>query len=269
MNFDSLPMRLVLRWELAVRAVLALLAPLIAGYLLGDIKAGLLAAIVAANVSIGYLGPDLGFFRWAVVAAVGSATASVLGVFISWMIWLEVPFLLALFTVLGAMMLGGLTSQLAFSPVAITGLLAVSLVGGPVTATTILAIVAGAAWSLVLVAVLPRWRGWPRIPVDRNTLAPNAAILRRLFRRPSWRDWAFPLLLPRCRRGDFGSDDRGCFPSLLGGNCTHRGSWAEPTGDADIQVQKPCPWDAGPGSRNIARAPMSGLPNIARATYRF
>ena len=195
MNFDSLPVRLVFRWELAVRAVLALLAPLIVGYLLGDVKAGLLAAIVAANVSIAYLGPDLGFFRWAVVAAVGSAAAAVLGVFISGTIWLEVPFLLVLFAALGAMMLGGLTSQLAFSPVAILGLFVVTLFGGPVTVATVVAILAGAAWSLVLVAVLPRWRGWPRIPVDRNTLAPNAVILRRLFTHPSLRDWAFPLLL--------------------------------------------------------------------------
>ena len=196
MDLSAFPARVVLRWELSVRAALAVSVPLLVGYWRGGGTSGLLAAIVSANIAIAYLGPDLGIFRWSVFAAVGTPIAILIGVSVTGPPHIgSAVYMLLLFTGFGAMMMAGLTSQLAFNPIAITGLISTTLLQGPVTATMVVHVVLGAVWSLALIAVLPRWRGWPRIPVPAGALAPNTALLRRMLRHPRRRDWAFPLLL--------------------------------------------------------------------------
>jgi hypothetical protein len=196
MDLSVFPRREVLRWELFVRTILALSVPLLIGYALNGDLSGILAALIAGLASISYLGPDAGLFGWAVFAAVGTAASALLGFLVSGAsgpVQLIVVF--ALFTGLGAAMLAGLLSQLAFTPLAMIGLLIIVLAEGSLTVEIAAQVCAGAGWALLLIAVLPRWSGWPRLPLPIEALRPDLALLRRMIRRPRWAEWGFPLLL--------------------------------------------------------------------------
>ncbi len=190
------PTRLLLRWELGVRVLVALAVPLLVSSLFGGILSGLLTAVVAAAVSTSYAGPDAGSLKWSTFSAFGSVVAAIGGIYFgSSASPVQLVLVFALYTVFGAMLLAGLTTQLAFTPVATLGLVTIVLSSGVLTWQTVLQIVLGAAWGLLLIVVLPRWSGWPRLPLPPGALDPDTRLLRRMVRRPRLTDWGFPLLL--------------------------------------------------------------------------
>lgn len=196
MDLTPFPRRQVLRWELFVRVILALLIPLLIGVIANGDLVGLLAGVIAALIAISYLGPDAGLFGWSVLAAAGTALAAMGGLLIGAAHpALQLAVIFALFTALGAAMLAGLISQLAVTPVAFIGLITIVLGDGNLTPGAALLICGGAVWSLFLIAVLPRWSGWPRLPLPSQALQPDVQLLRRMVRRPQLRLWGFPLLL--------------------------------------------------------------------------
>jgi hypothetical protein len=196
MDLSAFPRKILLRWELVVRGALALLVPWGIGYAVNGDFSGLLAALVAALVSLSCLGPDVRSLRWSTIAAVGSVASTVLGLFLSSQA-LPLQFLLifVLFAGLGAGMLAGLISQLAFTPIAFLGMIGMVLAGDDVDGTIILLALGGAAWALLLIAIVPLWQGWPRLPIPADKLAPDTDLLRRMVARPRWKEWGFPVLL--------------------------------------------------------------------------
>ena len=196
MDLSVLPVRQLLRWDLTARVLVALLLPLLLGYLRTGTLSGLLPALVAAAVSMSYLGPDLGIFRWSVFAAVGTTITALVGTALATGdLWGRLLFIFLLMTALGSMLLAGITTQVAFGPIAIIGLITTVLLEIPVTWELVYQVVGGAALGLALIATVPHWSAWPRIPLPPGALQPDTDLLRRMWTRPSLHDWAFPVLL--------------------------------------------------------------------------
>ena len=191
------PMRAVLRWDLAVRLLLSLAIPLGIGAALGDLGAVTVAATMAAAlVSFGNLGPDLSSRRWLLVTALGVPLAMVLGVASSRLASGGVLVVFALFTAYGALARSGMVAQLAWFPVATAGMLAALLIGPDVSlADATLGAIAGAGLAVVLGAAVPLVLRPPTLTLPPEAMEVDGDRLRRMVAHPSWRDWAFPLVL--------------------------------------------------------------------------
>lgn len=198
MDLSALPARSLLRWDLAVRLVLALLIPVVVEVVVaGQVAAwGLGAAMSAALVSFGNLGPDLSRPAWSAVAAVGVPVAVVLGALAARLPTGGVLLTFVLFTVHGAMLRAGLLAQVAWFPVAAGGMIA-ALLATPATDVAALAtaVVPGSVLALGLGWLVPRVVPAPRLPVPAEALGVDTPLLRRMIGAPSWSDWFFPMLL--------------------------------------------------------------------------
>lgn len=200
MDTSQFPPKALLRWEFAVRIVLAVLGPLIVGQLLGVTSpdSGVTAALAAALVSLSTVGPDVRRWEWSVTAALMTPLAMAVGALLTSADAgvLSGLFVLVLFTIHGLMLQAGLMSQLAWYPVAAGGMLGVVL-GAGVTqvGTTLLALVLGSAWALVLMIVVEPVVRSPLLPIPSQALRPDVALLRGAVTAPTVRVWAFPLLL--------------------------------------------------------------------------
>lgn len=191
-----MPTAALLRWDLTLRILLSVAVPLTLGGLFVDGLAGMVPALVAALVSLSYLGPDLGDVRWAVIPAVAAPVAMGVGAALSPAPWpFPLTYVFVLYTFLGAFMLAGLIAQLAFAPVASVGLIAAVLIEDGATLQLLVGAALGALWALLLIVALPRLIRYPALPVPPGVLAPRAAVLQRMLTRPRLRDWGFPLLL--------------------------------------------------------------------------
>jgi uncharacterized membrane protein YccC len=196
MDLSAFPRRVLLRWELVLRVALALLVPLGVGFALNGDLSWVLASLVAALVSLSCLGPDVRSMTWSAIAAVGSVATMVLGLLLSDQpLPLQFLLIFLLFAGLGAGMLAGLISQLAFTPIAFLGMIAMVLAGDDVDGAVILLVAGGAAWALLLIAVVPLWQGWPRLPIPAEKLRPDTDLLHRMVTAPRWQQWGFPVLL--------------------------------------------------------------------------
>lgn len=197
MDLSALPLVAVLRWDLAVRALLAVLLPALIGLAVPWLThAAVLAAVVAAMVSLSSLGPDLGQPRWTALAVVATPVAVTLGAWLAPTAGGGVLLVLLLFVVQGALTQAGLVGQLAWFPVSSAGLVAAALSPGRASLLAVAAAAAaGAAWAGLLVLLVPRVVRVPRLALPEGALAVDTPRLRRMVMRPHWRDWTFPLLL--------------------------------------------------------------------------
>ncbi|MEZ5117843.1 MAG: hypothetical protein R2737_16400 [Candidatus Nanopelagicales bacterium] len=197
MDLSALPLVAVLRWDLAVRALLAVLLPALIGLAVPWLThAAVLAAVVAALVSLSSLGPDLGQPRWTALAVVATPVAVTLGAWLAPTAGGGVLLVLLLFVVQGALTQAGLVGQLAWFPVSSAGLVAAALSPGRASLLAVAAAAAaGAAWAGLLVLLVPRVVRVPRLALPEGALAVDTPRLRRMVMRPHWRDWTFPLLL--------------------------------------------------------------------------
>lgn len=198
MDLSALPTRVVLRWDLAVRILLAVALPSAVAVWGGEGSAGpsLIAALVAALVSLSCLGPEVRRPAWVAVAAVGTPVAISLGIVLGTSNTRGILVVFLLYLVQGALTEAGLISQFAWFPVATAGLLATVLTTeADGVATIFLAACAGAAWAALLIAVVPLVLRPPRIPLPPAALQVDTARLRRMVTRPTLHDWVFPLLL--------------------------------------------------------------------------
>jgi hypothetical protein len=189
-----------LRWDLAIRLVLAVVLPSIGQVLVPDpVSDVFLAAVLSAVlVSLGSLGPEFTRRSLVAVTAVGVPVAVIAGAGAGASrtdLGGEL-FVLALFTAYGTMVQAGMLAQLAWFPVAAAGMMATLLFGGDVQVTRLLgASVAGSALAVLLIWLVPRLVHTPRLALPPGALAVDSTRLRRMLRRPTWRDWAFPLVL--------------------------------------------------------------------------
>ncbi len=190
------PVQAVLRWDLTIRAVLAIGVPLaLALVLQGSYVNALVIGLTAAMVSLSSLGPDIGSTRWSVVAAVATPVAALVAGVTSNVAIGGLLFVFLAYTALGAFIQAGIVAQMAWFPVATFGLLVAVLATGGPTAGFVAATVVGSAWALMLIIVVPRLVHVPRLPIPIEATAPNTALLRSMLTRPSLRAWGFPLLL--------------------------------------------------------------------------
>lgn len=196
-DLSAFPTRAVLRWDLAVRLVLSLTIPLVLAAATGDLGVtAVTAALAAALTSLASLGPDLSSPRWVLVAGVGVPASIVLGAWSAQLATGGILVVFVLFTVHGACLRAGLLATLAWFPVAAAGMLAALLVDPQIPLADIaVGAVAGGMLALLLVVVVPRVVHAPRLPIPAEALAVDTDRLVRMVRQPSWRDWAFPLLL--------------------------------------------------------------------------
>lgn len=197
MDTSAFPTRAVLRWNLAVRVLLAIALPLVAGAMTGGLTTTVLAATMAAALtSFGSLGPDLSVPRWNLVAAVGVPAAIVLGASSARLPSGGLLAVFGLFAIHGAFTRAGMLSQIAWFPVATAGMLAAVLIE-PDTSMSSVAVgaAAGGLLGFVLMLVVPLVVRPPRLAVPAEALAVDTGRLRRMVTSPSWVDWAFPLLL--------------------------------------------------------------------------
>jgi hypothetical protein len=196
-DLSAFPPRALLRWDLAVRLLLAFAIPLGLGIAVGDLgEVTLGATMTAVLVSFGNLGSDLSMRPWLVVTTVGVPLAIVLGVTTSRLPTGGVLVVFLLFTAFGAFARAGFVAQLSWFPVAAAGMLAALLIGpdaslGAVTAGA----VAGAALALGLSFLVPPLLRPPSLTLPEQAMQVDTERLRRMVRHPSWHDWAFPLLL--------------------------------------------------------------------------
>jgi hypothetical protein len=196
MDLSAFPMSVLLRWELLARASLALFVPLGVGFAVSGDLSGIVAALVAAMVSLSCLGPDVRSLPWSGLAAVGTAAATLIGIAMGGAnLGLQFLLVFGLFALLGVAMLAGMISQLAVTPIAFLGMIAMVLAGGQLSVAVTVQVCAGAAWAFVLIVVLPRWSRWPRLPVPAAALLPDTELIWGMVTRPSIRRWGFPLLL--------------------------------------------------------------------------
>ncbi len=197
MDLSQLPRRALLRWDPALRVTLAIGVPLVVGAARTGTSAGFLPAVVAVLVTLSNLGPDMGDQRrWSVFAAVLTPVGAIGGVLAAQAsLPLRLGYVFVLYAILGVFLLAGLLTQLAMAPVAAAGLYATVLAAdAQLTWSGVLIILVAAAWGYLLipaVAVIP----FPRLPLPDGALAPRTTILRRMFTRPTWHDWGYPLLL--------------------------------------------------------------------------
>jgi hypothetical protein len=196
-DLSAFPTRAVLRWDLAVRLVLALAIPLGVGVVVGDLgEVTIAATMAAALVSFGNLGPDLSSRPWLAVTAIGVPLAMVLGVGSARLPSGGVLVVFVLFTVHGALARSGMVAQLAWFPVATAGMLAALLIGPEASVTGVaVGATAGAVLAVALAISVPLVLRAPRLTVPSEALEVDTDRLRRMVRDPSWRDWAFPLAL--------------------------------------------------------------------------
>ena len=197
MDTSAFPTRAVLRWDLAVRLLLALVLPLAVGALTGGLTTTVLTATMAAALtSFGSLGPDVSLRRWDVVAAVGVPVAILLGASSARLPSGGLLAVFLLFAAHGAFTRAGMLSQIAWFPVATAGMLAAVLIE-PDTSLGSVAIgaAAGGLLGFLLMFVVPLVVRPPRLAVPAEALAVDTERLRRMVTSPSWVDWAFPLLL--------------------------------------------------------------------------
>jgi hypothetical protein len=196
-ELSAFPTRAVLRWDLAVRLLLALAIPLGAGVALGDLgEVTVGATMAAALASFGNLGSDLSSRPWLLVTTIGVPLAMALGVATSRLPTGGVLVVFLLFTAFGAFARAGFVAQLAWFPVATAGMLAALLIGPDASLVAVTAGgAAGAALALVLSFLVPLLLRPPTLTLPPEALEVDTDRLRRMVRRPSWRDWAFPLVL--------------------------------------------------------------------------
>lgn len=198
MDLSTLPTRLLLRWDLAVRIGLAVLVPLgIQFWRTGGVTGSVIAAaLVAALVSLASVGPELAAPRWVAVAAIGTPLALVLGTVLGpsptgGLLWVFV-----LYTAQGALTQVGLISQMAWYPIATVGLCgSVLATGATPVGEVAVAGFAGSAWAVLLMIGVARVIHAPRLPVPPGALAVDTASLRRMITHPTLAAWVFPLLL--------------------------------------------------------------------------
>ena len=197
-DLSSFPTRQLLRWNLVVRMGLAVIAPLAVQYLLtGNLTGtGMIAALVAAFVSFGDLGPDGDQPRWTAVTVVAAPTAVVAGVVLGPSPTGGLLIVFLLYLVHGALTEAGLVSQLAWFPVSSLGLIASVLSTGSADVVGVaLAAATGSAWAALLLVVTPRLVHDSRLPIPPAALKVDTDRLRRMVRSPAWVDWHYPLLL--------------------------------------------------------------------------
>jgi hypothetical protein len=196
-DLASFPTRDLLRWDLAVRLLLAALIPLLAQVWLGDgvVGPGLVAGLVAALVSMASLGPDLAAPRWLLLAALATPTAVVSGAALGLASPWASAFVFVLYVAQGVAIEAGLVTQLAWFPVSTAGMLAAALTTGHVDVGPLAAAAcAGAAWAALLMVVVGRVPT-PRLDLPAAALRVDTAAMRRLVTHPSLRGWVFPVLL--------------------------------------------------------------------------
>ena len=177
----------MLRWDLAVRLLLALAIPLGIGVAVGDLgEATVGATMAAALVSFGNLGSDLSTRPWLVVTTIGVPLAMALGVATSRLPTGGVLVVFLLFTAFGAFARAGVVAQLAWFPVATAGMLAALLIGPDASLVAVTAGgAAGAALALVLSFLVPLLLRPPTLTLPPEALEVDADRLRRMVRRPS------------------------------------------------------------------------------------
>ncbi len=198
MDLSAFPVAALWRWDLATRLLLAVVGPLVLLPVLpdGGRVVALTAALSAALVSLSSLGPDLSTRGWVLVAAVGVPVAVVLGATSVGLPAGGTLVVFVLFTIHGAMVRTALLAQLAWFPVAAGGLLAALLFDEPTDLGEVaLGALLGSAWAVALVRLVPMVVRAPRLPIPVEALAVDTERLRRMVRRPSWRDWLAPLAL--------------------------------------------------------------------------
>ncbi len=196
-DLSAFPTRVLLRWDLAARLLLALAIPIGIGVAVGDLgELTVGAAMAAALVSFGNLGPDLSGRPWQLLTAIGVPLAMVLGVVSSRLASGGVLVVFVLFTAFGAFARSGFVAQVAWFPVATAGMLAALLVGPDASVAELaLGAAAGAVLALVLGRAVPAVLRPPTMPLPAEALEVDIDRLRRMVTRPTWRDWAFPLVL--------------------------------------------------------------------------
>jgi hypothetical protein len=197
-DLSALPTRALLRWELAVRLLLAVAVPVaVEQWRTGSVTGtSIAAALVAALVALACLGPEARRVPWLAMAAVGTPLAVLAGALVGPSRTGGTLLVFVLYLMLGAMTRAGLVSQLAWSPVATAGLLASVLVTDSADIPALAAaVVMGAAWSVLLIVVVPLVVRAPRLPVPPEALDVDTDMLRRMVRHPAGADWVYPLLL--------------------------------------------------------------------------
>lgn len=198
MDLAALPPAALWRWDLGVRMMLAVLAPVGASMVLfGELTSGSVAAVMsAALVSFASLGPDLSSRTWVAVAAIGVPVAMVLGVLSARLGSSGALLVFVLFTVHGAMVRTGLLAQLAWFPVSLGGMLAALLATGTTGLAAVgVGAVLGSMLAVGLIVGVPLVVRAPRLPIPPEALALDTSRLRRMATEPRLRDWLFPLAL--------------------------------------------------------------------------
>jgi hypothetical protein len=198
MDLSAFPTRELLRWTLAVRVGLAVLVPIAWQYWrTGEVVgAAMVAALVAALVSLASLGPEMTDPRWIAVAGIGTPVAVLMGVVLGPSPTGGVLWVFLLYVCHGAMVQAGLVSQMAWFPVSTAGLCASVLSTGAVPAGQyVVPAVLGSAWSVLLIIVVPSVIRAPRLRLPAGALHVDSELLRRMVRAPSLRDWLYPALL--------------------------------------------------------------------------
>lgn len=198
MDLSTLPTRLLLRWDLAIRIGLSVLVPVgVQLWRTGSVTGPtIVAALVAVLVSMSSLGPEASRPQWIAVAAVGTPVAIVVGTVAGPSAAGGAVWVFLLYLAQGALTEAGLVSQLAWYPVATAGM-AASVLSTGVTAPGEIAVIAmaGSLWSVLLMVVVPRLVRAPRVPVPAVALTVDMARLRRMARHPALSDWVYPLML--------------------------------------------------------------------------
>lgn len=198
MDLSALPPAALLRWDLAVRLLLAVTIPVVVSLATtADVGVvALTAAMSAALVSFSSLGPDLSSRTWERVAAVGVPVAIVLGALGSGLAGTGSLLVFVLFTVHGAMIRAGLPAQLAWFPVGAAGMLAALLFADSLEIGHVaIGAALGSVLALLLMWLVPLVVRAPRLPIPPEALTVDTARLRRMVTAPRWRDWLMPLAL--------------------------------------------------------------------------
>lgn len=188
----------ILRWDLAVRLVLAVVLPILGHLASPDaVSEAFLATVLAAVlVSFGTFGPEFTRWRLLTLTAVGVPVAVIAGAAASRTGVGGALLVFVLFAAYGAAIRAGMAAQLAWFPVSAAGLLSAVLLAGDVDLWRLLgAACGGSLLAVLLVAGVHRLLPAPRLPLPDGALDVDRTMLDRMVRRPSLQDWGFPLLL--------------------------------------------------------------------------
>lgn len=187
----------LLRWDLALRLLLAATVPVAVQYVVtGDLLGpAIITTLVAALTSMSNLGPDVAQGRWVALALIGAPISMVVGIIAGNGVAGGLLFVFVLFTIHGICLEAGLLATLAWFPISALGLVSAVLASDfPDAPTTGLAAAAGSALAgllMLLTARIPQ----PRLPIPREVLTPESERFVRLIRNPTVAEWFFPFLL--------------------------------------------------------------------------